>query len=435
MKPEIELGAWIVAAHKVISKYDVDHPALDPFEAIIIGGRAADLFSATRSLGKIDSTKFDAHRKLARLKLFPVKEVLKSAERLGFVDVTWTRDPTRPVLNYRFKVNSKEAVLDATGSIFPYLNPTSIAKAALDVMRTTLYLPDAFDRVINELITKGYPQQDAETTLQLVTELGLVTRTQETDRGQTLLFNSYAFEGNAEETFKVIQGLNPAERQKALDILTHVRDHPGVPLPGAANTRLMKLLIKVGLIDYSEIRTARSTEGVYFPTAPYIWGVFDKSAGKQLSIDLIDDAKLLLNSFRYGQYFSYQGRGRIKDPEWIVNALLRDGVIGAKKPATAIGEDYPLALSRGIVNVVESRIYPGRYSMELMKRDVAQAVSEVLEQHTMLPSESVPTEAEVERAGQFISPGAVRVEIQLPPALKRYQDELIFGLRTMRRKR
>jgi hypothetical protein len=40
MKPEIELGAWIVAAHKVISKYNIDHPALDPFEAIIVGGRA-----------------------------------------------------------------------------------------------------------------------------------------------------------------------------------------------------------------------------------------------------------------------------------------------------------------------------------------------------------------------------------------------------------
>ena len=41
----------------------------------------------------------------------------------------------------------------------------------------------------------------------------------------------------------------------------------------------------------------------------------------------------------------------------------------------------------------------------------------------------------IERAGQFISPGAVRVEIELPPALKSCQDELIFGLRTMRRKR
>ena len=434
MKAETELGAWIVAAHKVISKYNIDHPALDPFEAIIIGGRAADLFSATRSLGKIENTRFDSYRKLAKLKLLPTREVIKLAEQLGFVEVTWSRDPTAPISSYKFKIDTKEAVLDATGSIFPHLNPTSVAKAALDVMGSTLYLPEALDKVINGLTTKGYSEQNVETTLRLVTELGLVAQTREKDKGQALLFNSYAFEGNAEETFKVIQGLNASDRQKALNILTHVREHPGVPLP-TADTKLLKLLIKVGLVDYSEIRTARSTKGVYFATAPYIWGVFDKSAGKQLSTDLIDDAKLLLNSFRYGQYFSHRGRGRIKDPEWIVNALLRDGVIGARKPATAIGEDYPLALSRGIVNIVESRIYPGRYSMELMKRDVAQAVSEVLEQHTILPTENVPTEDEVERAGQFISPGAVRREIELPPALKAYQDELIFGLRTMRRKR
>ena len=41
---------------------------------------------------------------------------------------------------------------------------------------------------------------------------------------------------------------------------------------------------------------------------------------------------------------------------------------------------------------------------------------------------------EVERAGKFTSPGFVRVEKELPPALKECHDELVFGLRTMRRK-
>jgi len=52
MKPEVDLGAWIVAVYKVVSQYNVDDPALDPLEAIVTAGRAADLFSATRSLGK-----------------------------------------------------------------------------------------------------------------------------------------------------------------------------------------------------------------------------------------------------------------------------------------------------------------------------------------------------------------------------------------------
>ena len=169
--------------------------------------------------------------------------------------------------------------------------------------------------------------------------------------------------------------------------------------------------------------------------APHIWGVFDKSAGTDLSQDLVDDSKLLLNSFRYGEYYSSPGRGQIKNPVWIVNALLRDGAIGVQRPATAIGEDYPLALSRGIVNVVESRLHPGRYSMELLKTDVASAVIEVLQQKTLLPKEITPSNEEIARAGQFMSPGAVRVEQEIPEELKKYHEEMIFALRTSRRKR
>jgi hypothetical protein len=109
--------------------------------------------------------------------------------------------------------------------------------------------------------------------------------------------------------------------------------------------------------------------------------------------------------------------------------------IGTQRPATAIGEDYPLAWSRGIINVVESRIYPGRYSMELLKRDVAAAVRDVITTKKILPEPDVPTPEAIERAGKFVSPGAVRVEKELPPSLKHYHDELVFGLRIMRKQR
>jgi hypothetical protein len=434
MKSEVELGAWITAAYKVLSKYSIDQPALDPLEAIVTGGRAADFFSATRSLGTIGHKKFEAHRKLAKLKLSAAREVLKVAEKLGFVDARWAKDPAVLIDKYAFKVDSKEAVLDATGAIFPHLNPTSVARAVLEAMSLTLYMPQGRETVRNHLASKGFGDEDVDYTVRLITELGLVGSTQETEGGQIILFNPYAFEANAEEAFKVLESLNDSQRQRAQDILQHVRDNPGVPLPAGTDQKVLAILIKVGLIDYSKITTATRTKGVYFATAPYIWGVFDKSAGKQLSTDLIDDAKLFLNSLRYGQYFSHPGRGKIIKPAWIVNALLRDGAIGLVTPATAIGEDYPLALSRGIVNVVESRVYSGRYSMELLKRDVAATVGELLEQRTILPTGKVPTAEEVERAGQFVSPGAVRVESELPPALKKYQDELIFGLRTMRKR-
>jgi hypothetical protein len=73
--------------------------------------------------------------------------------------------------------------------------------------------------------------------------------------------------------------------------------------------------------------------------------------------------------------------------------------------------------------------------MELLKRDVAEAVSEVMQQRAFLPSGHVPSEEEVAKAGHFTSPGAVRVEKKLPDKLQGYHDELVMGLRTMRKGR
>jgi hypothetical protein len=72
--------------------------------------------------------------------------------------------------------------------------------------------------------------------------------------------------------------------------------------------------------------------------------------------------------------------------------------------------------------------------MELLKHDVANAVKDVLEQHALLPKETVPTDEDVERAGQFMSPTAVRIETELPESLRKDHEELIFALRTTRRR-
>jgi hypothetical protein len=264
--------------------------------------------------------------------------------------------------------------------------------------------------------------------------MGLIGQTMETEGGTVLLFNPHAFESNAKDAYNVLKSLNPTERQATLDILEFIRQNPGVPLPMNTDKTLLRILVKVGVVDYSKITTTAAHKHAYFTTAPYIWDVFDKAAGTPLSTDLIDDAKLFLNSLRYGQFFSSPDRGKIIDPFWIVNALVRDGAVAVQRPVRAIGQDYPLALSRGIINVVESRRHPGRFSMELVKQDVAATVQEVLNQQRLLPQETSFSQEDLERAGQFVSPSAVRANVKLEKVLKRHHDELVFGLRTMRRK-
>ncbi len=434
MKKDIEVGAWVVAAQKALSKWNADELALDPFESIIVAGRAGELFSATRALGAVDGTKFETYRKLAQLKPIVARQVLKESESLSLADVTWSKVPGKIVDSFRYLNNSKEGVLEGVGKLFARLEPSDICRAALEVLNLTLELPTSLEGARNFLSQRQFPDDAIETTIKLVTSLGLLSKTREKDSGSSLLFNPFSLEGDPSDVYNSLRVLSQDDQVKALAIIEQVRANPGVPVPASIDKNLLTLLVKLGVIDYSKIVTATGQNEEFFPTAPHVWGHFDRAAGTPLSKDLLDDSKLMLNSFRFGQYFSHPNRGKIRDPQQIVNALIRNGAIGIQVPATAIGEDYPLPLSRGIVNVVESPRYPGRYSMELLKFDVALAVKEVLEQNALLPSETVVTKADVERANTFGSPAAVRVEKELPPELKQYHEEMIFTLRTSRRK-
>lgn len=433
MNAKRDTGAWLVAVYKVLSQYSTDEPALDPLEAIIEAGRAAELFSAVRAAGRVDADRFEIHRKLARIRPSDAREIVEIAEEQGFVDVTWSASTPPTVEALEFLVNSNDSVLEAAGSLFERLDPTPTALGVLRILQTTLPMPKTQDVVQNEL--SGLPEKTVKEALQLARALRLVSVTEGAQGGSPLIFNPYIFESDVVDTMRTLDSLSPTERQHAQDIVNHVYSSPGVPLPAGTDSRVLKVLIDVGVIDFSKITTTNSVKGKYFPTAPNVWGVLTKTSGPELSQDLIDDSKLFVNSLRYGEYYSTRNRGKIKNPYWIVNALLRDGAIGTQKPATAIGEDYPLAWSRGIINVVESRIYPGRYSMELLKPDVASAVRDVLTSQKVLPTPNTPSEADIERAGRFVSPGAVRVEKELPPELKRCHDELVFGLRIMKRRR
>lgn len=430
-----DTGAWIVAIHKVVSQYNVDDPALDELESIIAAGRAAELFSAVRSLGSIETQKYEVHRKLAGLRPSLARIVVEAAAKNGDVEVDWSNDSPPVVTRFEFKTDSNAAVLTATGALFQRLDPTPVARAIIEVLRTTITAPSAVDDATANVIATGVPEASVVHAINLVCALQLINRTEETQSGSQLLFNPYVFEGDAIDVVRTLDSLNSTDRQHAQDILTHIHEQPGVPLPGTIDRRILHVLIKVGLVDYSKITTAASANGVYFATAPQAWGVLAETGGPPLSKDLIDDSKLFLNSLRYGEFYSNPSRGEIISPYWIVNALLRDGAVGVEKPVTAIGEDYPLVWSRGIINVVESRIYRGRYSMELLKTDVASAVRDVLSAQRILPRPKTPTPEEIERAGRFVSPGAVRVEKELPSELRKYHDELVFGLRTMRKAR
>ena len=233
------------------------------------------------------------------------------------------------------------------------------------------------------------------------------------------------------DTEKILSALNNVSAEKALELLERVKNNPGVPLPKKTDQTVLKVLVRAGLIDQSGIQVRGSTRVREFPTLPHLWGVFQAGAGKsKLDNDLVDDAKLFLNSIRYGEFYSPPSRGQIWDPALLVSKLISRGEIG---PASAIGSDYPMPLSRGIVSIVESRIKPGRFHMQFRKKDVAQSVLDMLEQGSVLASPEEADDRLLGTTGQYHSPELVRINQKLPSTLQNVQDELAFLLRSHRK--
>jgi hypothetical protein len=430
---QVRVGGWLLAIYKAISYYDVDDPVFDEYEATVIAGKTAQYLSSIRALGKIDASKHEVYRKIARLKPRPAIEVLKELEKLSAVEVEWKKNADPPaVISVKTLVTSKAEVLATSSKVFDQFQPTPSARAAVEALDSTLHLPIPETEVLSALARKGFHSPAVSRAIETLVKLELLARTIEKESGAPLLYNPHVFKKSAGDAYKALSALSTKDHEHALALLEHVRTKPGIPFPKSSDKRIIDLLAKTGIIDISGIQLKSGTTTREFPTAPDIWGVFTQRPDGGVSEDLIDDSKLLLNSFRYGELYSPPGRGRIESPSVLINALITRGQVG---PATAIGEDYPLPLARGIVSITESRLRPGRFFMELRKNDVAESVRDVLEQNAILPAGDIATpDVLQEGGGTFHSPEHLRMKRQLPKELVEVRDSLAFELRTHRKR-
>ena len=176
--------------------------------------------------------------------------------------MSWSSDTWPTVATLEFKVNSNDKVLEAAGALFERLDPTPTANALLQILRVTLPMPKTQHSLRNEMAS--LPEKTVEETLKLAGALRLVTLTEGTQDGSPLVFNPYIFESDAIDTMKTLDALGPSERQHAQDIVNHVYNSPGVPLPVGTDPRVLKVLVEVGVIDYSKITTRNSSKGSIF---------------------------------------------------------------------------------------------------------------------------------------------------------------------------
>lgn len=423
---KIWFGGYVLALFKGLDAWDKDILALDDFEATLIAGKSSELISAIRALGSVEAKEFEIRRKLARLQRRDIPKVLETLEPSGLIEVDWANAEETEVHEVISRIGDRAGVLTASAAVFEAFSPTVTERIAIEILDLTSRFPRADGEIIQILTDAGYDETEVRQCLEKLRAFELVAKTLETEASQPLIYNPEVFGDGSLNAYQMIADLPMNNKETALKIIRHVHEKPGVPIPKHYDKTIVMLLAKVGIIDLSGIGTRGGSTRKEFPTAPQIWGRFTETA---LSEDLIDDSKLLLNSFRYGEFYSPSDRGQIQDPLVLVSRLIERGQVGA---ATAIGEDYPMALARGIVSIVESRIHPGRYFMELRKRDVAEAVRDVLGQGAII-SIGDETIQDLPPGTEFTSPEEVRIHKKIPKELIDVRDNLAFELRTHRR--
>jgi hypothetical protein len=428
----IRTGAWLTVLYKAFAPYDQAAPAFDPYEATILAAKAGTLLSSIRSLQSVERQQLDVYRRLARLKAREMQTVLNELQKLGIVSLQTLSPDGEPVLHaLETTASSRSSVLKAAGKLFESLGPSDQERATLAVLELTLPVPIPRSEVISRIAALGHAESVIKAAVTHLVSLNLIGVTTETTGGEPILYNPYAYAAPSLDVSKILKALKSVPYEKALAILEHIKTKPGVPLPADADQNVLTLMIKMGLVDNSAILARGGAHKQEFPTLPHVWGVFGVDSDSVLSEDLIDDSKLLLNSLRYGQFYSVSSRGRIDNPWVLIDRLISRGEVG---PATAIGEDYPLPLARGIVSIVESRLYTGRFHMQLRKTDVAEAVRDILEQSAILPEQPSVSADQLGTTGEYFAPEVVRIEKQLPTELKRAADALAFELRTHRKR-
>jgi len=427
-------GAWLVATYKGFSEYNLYEPTFDQYEATILSARAANLLSSIRRLGPIEPTELEVRRKLARLKPSEVVPLVTKLADLGVLQVDWKTSERKEIQSVAAGDSSRRWVFEAAGRLFYELDPTEQEQASLFALDLTSVTPLRVTTLREQIAKKaGFSSDAVSAAINHLTDFGMLSQTRETESGDPIISNPYAFRSLGDDTGEVLSALSEISPEKALELLEHVKKNPGIPLPAGTDQDVLKVLINVGLIDHSGIKVQGAAKVREFPTIPHLWGVFNTTVGSaELDKDLLDDAKLFLNSIRYGEIYSRQSHGRINDPVVLVDRLISRGEVG---PATAIGSDYPLPLSRGIVSIVESRINPGRYHMQLRKEDVAKSVLEILQQGTVLGTSGEPNGELLGTGGQYQSPETLRVARKLPSKLQKATEELAFELRSHRKKR
>jgi hypothetical protein len=409
-------GAWVI--HHGQKTAATIHGAAE-FPALDAAGKAASLLSqlaATEQI-TIDKTRVEALARAAGLNpRIELPELLKLLQRRRVIQTS--ASGAVEVLGL-----TSGATVQHAAEIFDEQEPSLEERASIALAELTSSAPIA-EAQVKEFISDEFkfPSTSATEFLLRSETIGFVDA--EGRDADKLYFNGNLFRrDNLTKAKRVLDSLSADDQKRVATVNDHLvrRGCLGViEAEQILGVPLFEKLKAAGMYDVNHVANPSGEFG--FITRPAAFHKFNDP----LVDDAFDLAKALVSALFYGMTQSGAGRGKIEMIVALLGKLISGGQVG---PATAIGEDYRVLETKGVIRVRKTKPYG--YMMKLLKRDIGEMALKVLTIGEAASTNAIDRPLPGKMTG-YSGPEKTRSDFRRKqaPASKRMTEDILQALRT-----
>lgn len=374
------LGRAIVFVHQHDQKIG-DPVVRAEVEILLMTGKAMDFAARLKGHHKLVILthelvhKYAQHAGIGSLEL--MSTVLPALKRADLVD--YGLDAQGRITQLDEFIGVSATVTEQTVLLLDSLSPSRSDLAFLHSVEIGALAPLAESDHLQEIVKRGFSDQEAERALLLARAVGLNLNAPSAELNETVVFSPYVWGTKHLSLAKFLSNLPPAERDALLGMSQQILTTPGLHVSKlSATPGVIRSAQNAGLIQAA---TVQSTTGA---SSTYVFSpLLEAEDDLCTTTEAFHLRKLFVAHILFGHENAAPGRGKINSPAVLVNAMVSRGQVG---PATNIGTDYHLLEAAGVV-MVQPMPSGDKALLKLVKPEIASSALDWIRRITDISGE------------------------------------------------